>query len=233
MTARLLSSFGLLAAATGAAAQVLDPGYGVASTSFPLGDLFSRINELNEACCYMYASAAPGSSECAETCDVDCAAVLFPLLDDCRGVINNMYDGADGTFDGEASGLTGVYEVCLALPSPEVIDMLKTLQDRGDCPPTTLDGVAETEVKAPGACADAWTGGRCEFSIASGVFTCSHDFCDTVPTRENPCVVAGQCDRSCDFCGADAGSGHPRRRALAAQRRLQIAHVTCNPATFR
>ena len=227
MAARLLSSLGLLAAA---AAQQLDPDYLGPASNCPLGDLHTRITELNEACCL---SSSAESSECAGTCDADCVAVLFPLLDQCRNVINNIYDGADGTFDGEASGLTGVYDECLTLPDSDVIDMLKAMQDRGQCPATALDGVAETELKAPGACTDVWSGGRCELSIASGVFTCGHDFCDTVPTRDNPCVVAGQCDRACNFCGADAGGGNHRRRALAALRRqLQMAHVTCNPATF-
>ena len=212
MAARLFALLGLLA---GAAAQ-LDPGYGLAPNC-PLGGLHSRVTELNEACC-----VPAGGGECAGTCDADCVAVLFPLLDDCQGVINIVYDGADGAFDGEASGLTGVYDECLTLPDPDVIDMLKAMQDRGTCPAAALDGVAETEVEAAG-CNDVWEGGRCELSIASGIFTCGHDFCDTVPTRKHPCTVAGQCDRACNFCSAEAGSGN---------RRLQMAHVTCDPATF-
>ena len=185
MAARLLSSLGLL---TAAAAQ-LDPDYGhLAGPTCPLGDLHSRVTELNEACCV---PGGDGSPSCDGTCDAECVVVLFPLLDECRTAINSIYDGADGTFDGETSGLTAVSDQCLALPNPDVIDMLKAMQDRGQCPPTALDGVAETELEAPGACADVWSGGRCELSIVSGVFTCGHDFCVTIPTRDNPCIVAG------------------------------------------
>eukprot|EP01050_Picozoa_sp_SAG11_P016447 SAG11_NODE_2246_length_3639_cov_1.957062_5_plen_269_part_00 len=204
-------------------AAQLDPSLGFTATC-PMESLSQRVVELNEACCI--------GDQCTGTCDTDCVAKLFPLLDDCHPVLNTLFDGMDGTFDGEASGLTETYNQCLAIPASDIIGMLKTLQDRGQCPPTALDAVGETEVVV-GPCANVWGGERCELGVASGVMTCDRDFCNTVPTKNNPCVVAGQCDRTCGFCSDDSSEGHRRALALLEKlRRLQMAHVRCNPATF-
>ena len=212
----------------------LDANLGFTS-SCPMDGLSARITGLNSACCVPAGDGSGG--ECAETCDAACVGTLFPLLDDCRPVMNTIYDGADGVEDGEASVITSIYDECSQVQPEDLIDMLKTLQDQGQCPHTVLDGVSETVVE-DAACADSWTGGRCEMSIASGVFSCESDFCKTVPTRDAPCVVAGQCDHSCEFCG-EGGGGH--RRSLAARRpgrsdkvlrRLQLGNVQCDPATF-
>ena len=103
-------------------------------------------------------------------------------------------------------------------------------------PGADLDGIGDTEVKA-GGCIDRMTGGRCGLSIASGIFSCEHDFCDTVYP---PCPMAGQCEQSCGFCpvqGEDAGSGHrlllSRLVELLRRRQLQIgSQMVCDPATF-
>eukprot|EP01052_Picozoa_sp_SAG31_P022371 SAG31_NODE_1776_length_7300_cov_10.281905_7_plen_466_part_00 len=193
-----------------------------------------RIRALNSACCI----PSGDGSECAGTCNAECIAVLFPILDECQDVINTIYDGNDGVRDGEASAFTSIYEDCMQIEPEDLIDMLKTLQDQGKCPPTILDSIGQTEVQ-DAACADIWTGGRCEMSIASGVFSCESDFCNTVPSRDAPCVVAGQCDSSCHFCGEGNGGGHRRLELLlqimlkiSRARRLQLGNVQCDPAKF-
>ena len=200
------------------------------TTSCNFGTLFGRMDRLQDACD-------------GETCDVTCAGKLLPLLDDCRGVLMPLYDGTDGHEDGQATVLNDAYASCLSIPGVDLIDELKTMHENGDCPNFILDGLAETPLQLP-VCADAaaWDGGRCAMSIASGVFSCARDFCITVPTRDAPCMMAGQCDQSCGFCSNnDLDGGHRRRRLLAAyamlldhatRRGLQMSHVTCDPATF-
>eukprot|EP01052_Picozoa_sp_SAG31_P039843 SAG31_NODE_5615_length_2423_cov_2.452668_1_plen_558_part_00 len=167
------------------------------------------------------------AAECSpSSCTASCLAALLPVLDDCHDVIDRLYDGEDGVEDGEASVFSNQYDQCAAIPPASLIDQLKALQDRGQCPPTALDGVAATEVKAPG-CTDRWEGDHCSQSIASGIMTCEHDFCDT-----DSCILAGQCDRSCNLC-ADDGGGHRRLLSiLASLRRLQLSHMACSPSSF-
>lgn len=198
------------------------------SSSCDLDTLADRMAELETAC------GGP-------TCDIVCAGKFLPIMDDCHDVVMRLYDGADGSYDGEATILTGVYNDCLAMPATDLISELMTLHDEGQCPNTVLDGLAETAVKTPG-CADsaAWSGGRCAMSIGSGVLSCERDFCNTVPTRDVPCMMAGQCDEACGLCShsSDSGDGEHRRllamlRDLVADHRsLQMAHVVCDPATF-
>ena len=127
----------------GAAAQ-LEPAL-LATCS--MGSISVRIAELNEACCI-----TTTESDCGGPCNTNCVAVLFPLLNDCGTVLNAMtlYDTSDGVADGMARGLTKVYAKCLTIPAGNIIDTLKTTQDRGQCPPIALDGVAETEVLSAG-----------------------------------------------------------------------------------
>eukprot|EP01043_Picozoa_sp_COSAG02_P029541 COSAG02_NODE_1842_length_10700_cov_148.785869_5_plen_631_part_00 len=195
------------------------------SRAFP-----DRMRALNAACCVP--SGDGSGAECAGTCHAECIAVLFPLMDDCHDVINEIYDGADGTQDGDAAMFTSIYAECMRVQPEDLIGMLETLQDQGKCPQTVLDGIGATEVQ-DATCTDVWTGERCEMSIASGVFQCATDFCNTVPTQSAPCVVAGQCDRTCRFCGED---GHRRLELMLAKleehRRLQLGNVQCDPATF-
>eukprot|EP01043_Picozoa_sp_COSAG02_P008028 COSAG02_NODE_249_length_27097_cov_30.179155_17_plen_470_part_00 len=206
----------------------LDPNAGFGA-SCPMSTFPDRIEALNGACCIPDGDGSRG--ECAGTCNVACIAALFPLLDDCQDVINQIYDGVDGTRDGVASSFNSIYQDCLQLSPQELIIILESLQGQGQCPPTRLDGVGETEVQAA-SCANVWDTSRCEMSITSGLFSCNRDFCNTIPTRDEPCVVAGQCDSSCHFCSA----GHRRLQTLLEklrkQRRMQMGHVQCDPATF-
>eukprot|EP01050_Picozoa_sp_SAG11_P028020 SAG11_NODE_7329_length_1160_cov_0.973610_1_plen_266_part_10 len=190
-----------------------------------MSTLFARIDSLASEC---GCGTSDCDSESSLSCPTSCLSALLPLLDDCQDVINPLLDGQDGVEDGEYQPLSDEYDQCAAIPPATLIDELKALQDRGQCPPTVLDSVAATEVKAPG-CADRWDGDRCALSISSGIMTCEHDFCNTVYP---PCVMAGQCDRSCGFCGDD-GSGHRRLLALLEQlRRLQMSHMTRSPSSF-
>ena len=208
--------------ARGGTAQQHDTSF---ATTCDMGTLFARVSSLTSECCSM------GEQGCGDgpACGIDCLAVLLPLLDDCHDVMNRFFDREDGVYDGEDQGLSDAYDQCVAIPPASLIDELKTLQDRGQCPPAVLDSVSATEVKAPG-CADRWDGGRCSLSITSGIMTCEHDFCNTVYP---PCVMAGQCDRSCNLCGADDDGGHRRLLIVLEQlRRLQMSHMTCSPSTF-
>eukprot|EP01050_Picozoa_sp_SAG11_P032604 SAG11_NODE_10675_length_812_cov_2.099579_1_plen_181_part_01 len=170
-----------LLCAGGGAAQSVDTNF---MASCDLSTLAARVSSLTSECCSMSEAGCGGAS----TCTVNCLSALLPLLDDCQDVINPLFDGQDGILDGEASAFSDAYDQCAAVPPATLIDELKALQDRGQCPPTVLDNVAATEVKAPG-CADLWDGDRCSLSIASGIMTCEHDFCNTVYP---PCVMAGQ-----------------------------------------
>eukprot|EP01050_Picozoa_sp_SAG11_P007859 SAG11_NODE_667_length_7841_cov_19.517954_3_plen_521_part_00 len=214
-------SAAFLLCAGGGAAQQHDTSF---TSTCDLSTLVARVSSLTSECCSM------GVDGCGEpsSCTTGCLSVLLPLFDDCHDVMNRLFDGEDGFEDGEDRDLSDAYDQCVAAAPADLIDELKTLQDRGQCPPTVLNSVAATEVKAPG-CADLWDGDHCSLSISSGIMTCEHDFCNTVYP---PCVMAGQCDRSCNLC-EDDGSGHRRLLAVLEKlRRLQMSHMSCNPATF-
>ena len=84
------------------AAQIhLDPSFG----SCDMGDLSVHLTRLNAVC--------------SESCTAECVAALMPLRGDCRSVIDELYDAADGHLDGESSELTTMYDRCLAVPIPE------------------------------------------------------------------------------------------------------------------
>jgi hypothetical protein len=142
---------------------------------------------------------------------------MFPLLDDCGGLLNKLYDATDGTEDGQASVFAKVYSDCLNIPTEQVLSDLKYLQAQGQCPDVVLDGVAATEVGAA-ACRDTWMNSAgCDVAIASGILSCSMNFCSTTPTLQAPCDLAGHCDKTCGFCARDpAGESdgdHRHRRS--------------------
>eukprot|EP01050_Picozoa_sp_SAG11_P011746 SAG11_NODE_1266_length_5342_cov_4.156369_5_plen_265_part_00 len=70
-------------------------------------------------------------------------------------------------------------------------------------------------------------------AVESGFLTCDADFCNTVPTIEAPCDLAGHCDRTCGFCTAQDDGNH--RRLLMTEdvrRRAQFSLGTCDTANF-
>eukprot|EP01052_Picozoa_sp_SAG31_P037443 SAG31_NODE_4835_length_2916_cov_5.045793_1_plen_603_part_00 len=220
----------LLCAAANAQMHPLGAPWNVSTCD--LAALPPRIAELNGAC------AQPGQ----QSCTVGCAAVLFPLLEDCQPLLNKLYDGEDGALDGEASAFSTAFTRCNEMPLPDLLQFLSALHDEDRCPDPALDGVGETEVKAP-ECQDRLDG-RCEMTIGSGMFTCETDFCNTAYP---PCTFAGQCDATCGYCDDEEG-GHYRREldeepavfaptdsastAGEERRALQMGHVRCDPAMF-
>ena len=80
----------------------------------------------------------------------------------------------------------------------------------------------------PGArCTDTFHT-SCAAVIASEILTCEEDFCDSPPTTDAPCDLAGHCDKTCGFCvkgGDTAGGGNHRRRT-------QLAVSSCDFSTF-
>ena len=132
--------------------------------------------------------------------------MLFPLLRDCRSVLDNLYDGVDGTYDGVASIFDTSYESCLSIQGPDALGRVQELYDSGVCPADVLNGVGETDVIA--TCEDKNT--QCDMLLTSGI-ACS--------------ILLGSCDESCNFCGA----GH--RRALAKKRNLQAQNLNCDVAS--
>ena len=89
-------------------AQPLSPPAGIAHTC-DLTTLENRITALNDACC-----VADACYTSLDTCSIDCAIVLFPLLSDCRSILDNLYDGVDGTYDGVAytPSIPSMYAAC-------------------------------------------------------------------------------------------------------------------------
>jgi hypothetical protein len=154
--------------------------------------LNARIDKLNAACCINPQTTAKENQCHLEACDAECVSVMIPLLDECQQLLDVLYDGADGKYDGHAQAFSTVYAQCLAMPTSEVLDGLKALAAKGQCPDTVLDGVAAAEVAAP-VCEDTWLNAAgCEVGVLSGLLSCERDFCDTAPTPAAPCGYSEQ-----------------------------------------
>ena len=150
-----------------------------------LATLSPRVATVQARCC-----SERGGCSCA----IPCATTLLPLLDDCRPTLDVMLDAADGTRDGVAAQLDELREQCLAIPSAEVLDELKTMHDAGTCSDATLDGVARTEVGAA-PCVDA--NAHCAVLAAAGIQ------CNEAPMDTG-------CRATCGACDSDGGG---KRRA--------------------
>eukprot|EP01046_Picozoa_sp_COSAG06_P033737 COSAG06_NODE_3468_length_5299_cov_16.617885_4_plen_466_part_00 len=144
-------------------------------------ELVSKIAAVDSTCC-------PGGCDGGVTCTVPCAEVLLPLLDDCRPVLDLLFDGNDGALDGVASQLDDIYDSCMAIPQPAVLQALAAFQASGQCTDEQLDGIAETEV-AEAPCTDVRDG--CATLVK--VMSCAVDF---APGG----ALAGQCDLTCHIC---------------------------------
>ena len=150
-----------------------------------LATLSPRVATVQARCC----SQGGGCS-----CAIPCATTLLPLLDDCRPTLDVMLDAADGTRDGVAAQLDELREQCLAIPSAEVLDELKTMHDAGTCSDETLDGVARTDVVAA-PCVDV--NAHCAALAAAGIQ------CNEAPMDTG-------CRATCAACDDDGGG---KRRA--------------------
>ncbi len=70
--------------------------------------LDEKIIALNSVCCFEDNGAG---SDCAGVrCTVDCAGHILPLLERCRAVIDLLFDGVDGVYDGVASSFDSIYQ---------------------------------------------------------------------------------------------------------------------------
>eukprot|EP01043_Picozoa_sp_COSAG02_P056814 COSAG02_NODE_6797_length_3355_cov_2.061732_1_plen_413_part_10 len=169
-----------------------------------LGTLPERVQQVDDLCCFETAGN-PGA-RCARgvSCDVPCAETLLPFLSNCSAVINKLFDVDDGIDDDIAGQFDSVYGACMEIDPTEALAALSDLKDSGHCTDAQLDGVAETPVSAA-PCADVRP--TCANLIASGFMTCVADF---GPTGD----LAGQCDRTCAFCGTQAGGRHRLQTAM-------------------
>eukprot|EP01050_Picozoa_sp_SAG11_P016425 SAG11_NODE_2242_length_3643_cov_7.584368_5_plen_494_part_00 len=137
----------------------------------------------------------------------------------------------DGIRDGQARPLVDAYNQCLDVPVSDLVEMLTALRDSGQCPAEILDGVGTTDSKAD-ACEDVWSR-NCGMAVESGFLTCDADFCNTVPTIDAPCDLAGHCDRTCGFCTVQDDGNHRRLLMIeAVRRRAQFSLGTCDTANF-
>eukprot|EP01052_Picozoa_sp_SAG31_P017291 SAG31_NODE_1178_length_9531_cov_3.040818_1_plen_708_part_10 len=187
-----------------------------------IGLLPSRITHLNEACC------SGNEEQGCGPCDTACALVLLPLLDDCANILDQLYDHADGLYDGSASVLTDLRAECISILPADIITHIVTMRAHGDHAASclsdqVLDGLATTEVKGV-VCEDVDE--RCDALLACGILTCERDFCNSEPS----CHYAGLCDRTCDMCPSEMGGGAGRRTQALMD--ISIALGDCNPQTF-
>ena len=198
------------------------------ATSCPVAVLPSRINRLNVACCGTTGGSGGRvpilGQTCRFSCSTECISVLLPLWDECRGLLNVLFDVAmDGTFDGRSSALDDAHRTCLARPVHTLVSDLKTLVDEGPCSADDLDEVGLTTA-APASCEDTWHH-PCGPVITSGIMSCEDDFCNGAS-----CTTEGQCDSTCGFC-PDPGDG--RRRLLSELERRRVQSLAqCLPEYF-
>jgi hypothetical protein len=209
----------------GAAAQIgpIDAG----KCGSDLDVLNARIDKLNAAGCINPQTTEKKNQCDLEACGAECVSVMIPLLDECQQLLDILYAGPDGKYDGHAQAFSTVYAQCLAMPTSELLDSLKALAAKGQCPDTVLDGVATAEVAAP-VCEDTWLNAAgCEAGVLSGLLSCEKAFCGTAPTPTAPCGYTGQCDLTCGFCAAPDGGQDGHRRLLEAlRRRAQVRGAT-------
>lgn len=180
----------------------------------------AKMQALDAVCCFQSETGDQGAA-CVDStrsiCNVDCAALLLPLLETCHALIDILFDASDGFEDGIAGQFDIVYESCLQIDQAEAMAVLAEMQARGDCTEDDLNGVGETHVDAA-PCVDARAG--CDHMISSGFMTCAADFSASGP-------MAGQCDLSCSFCVA---SGPPRGcsdKRAGCQATIDSGFVSC------
>ena len=72
-----------------------------------------RVDSLKATCC-------EGDS-CYDTCTIECAAVLYPLLDTCRPLLDVLLDMDDGVRDGVDRSLDTLQSACLDIPEADIL----------------------------------------------------------------------------------------------------------------
>ena len=198
----------LICAVTGVSAQM----------SLPTGDkcdwdtLPTRVESLKAACCdpdhYI------NGDNCYNTCTIDCAIVLMPLLDECRSMLDILLDMDDGVRDGVDQSLDTLHTECLAIPEADVLARLDTMNEAGTCTTAMLNNVARTPVsQAP--CTDARPSGACENLIAAGL-------------QCKAATMQTDCRQTCGLCDQ-----HRRMQITAAclledfQSQAEIVNTAC------
>ena len=168
------------------------------SSRCPAADFRRRLELVDRVCC---APVSPGESS---PCDPDvaggaptqchprCAAVWSQLRDACDDRLTTALDTMDGNDDDNAGAVADLQALCDDVTVPEIIAAMQEMQDAG-CDLDT-DGVGQSTVTTDtSGCSDTAPASLCS-NVASGLMTCNDDFCPD-------CRHAGQCDRTCSFCG--------------------------------
>ena len=185
----------------------------------------TNIDRFNHACCphssavTAAASSAKArlatcrSSELTAPCDLGCAAALFRLTDKCLPVLNALFDGSDGRYNGQAAVFADAKRQCLgSFTLPHLLPEIRSLQARGLCTGAALNQVGETPIEAA-KCRDKIPKSGmdpCSALVTSGAYSCKLDLCPN-------CQMGRQCDKTCGFCHDHAGG---------SRRRTQI-HQSC------
>jgi|EP01047_Picozoa_sp_COSAG01_P012636 hypothetical protein len=184
--------------------------------------LATRIASLNHACCL----GEPGGTCRTGICSVDCGVALLPLLDECRPLLDAIYDDVDSVQDGTAQVFDTLQGRCQHLDGHplDALSRLVDLHNQGKCADEVLNGVGEMHVTT---CADS--NANCASLQATGL-PCSN--------------LVGQCDQSCNFCVA-TGTGRrlateseepaQRRRAQGGTTTIHVINARthlCGESTF-
>ena len=160
----------------------------------PFEQFPTKIAALNVACCPA-SLAGLATDPCATgmptSCSLDCGAVLFPLIQVCRSMIDLVFDSDDGSLDGVASQFDNLADQCRAVGSPAVLDRIRELQT-ANCVVDT-NGVGETTVVEGESCADL--NPSCTMAVEAGLLSCAVDLCP-----DPSCSHSSQCDLTCGFC---------------------------------
>ena len=112
-----------------------------------------------------------------DSCSIDCAVNLVPLLAECRDMFDALYPR-------QGSALDSALDSCLSISSHDALQRLIELHNNGQCPNSVLNSIAEAEVES-GVCAD--TLDNCVDLMGMGLS------CDN---------LVGQCDVTCNVCHA-------------------------------
>jgi hypothetical protein len=168
--------------------------------------LATRISNLNHACCL----GESGSSCTPGVCSVDCGMALLPLLDECRPLLDAIYDDVDSVQDGTAAVFDTLNTRCMSVPATDALQRVVELHNAGKCGNEILNGVGEMHVTN---CQDR--NRQCASVLATGI----------------PCTnLVGQCDLSCHFCVANTRG----RRLQGATTTIHVinAQNQCGESTF-
>eukprot|EP01047_Picozoa_sp_COSAG01_P089308 COSAG01_NODE_21445_length_902_cov_0.777086_1_plen_181_part_01 len=132
--------------------------------------LYERVSALNLACC-------SNATDCPRgvplMCSPACGAVLTPLMDECDGMLDLMFDTTDGNEDSTAGIFRDLQSRCNAVPSADILTALRSLVNAGHCPEEWMEGVGNSAAVASFECSDS----RANCLQLISVLSCASDFC--------------------------------------------------------